>query len=212
MQKSSMKLWNQRCWPRSGCGGLIMAKFLITIIQANLCRRFTNSPELLLLKILPISDHHSHFWAATFDFTTFFMLLFLHELSWTVKCVTWIWLNCRPDDFALAELYTGDLALAELCTGWHCSGWTAYWVTLLWLNCILGDFVCRLAELYSGWLGSGWTVYRVTLLWVIWLWLNCMYTGWLGSGWIVYCFGWTVYWVTLLWLNCKVGDLTLAEL
>jgi len=24
-----------------------------------------------LLKILPLSDHHSHFWAATFDFTTF---------------------------------------------------------------------------------------------------------------------------------------------
>jgi len=23
-----------------------------------------NSPELLLLKILPLSDHHSHFWAA----------------------------------------------------------------------------------------------------------------------------------------------------
>jgi len=36
----------------------------------------TNSPKLLLLKILPLSDHHSHFWAATFDFTTFFMLPF----------------------------------------------------------------------------------------------------------------------------------------
>ena len=35
-------------------------------------------PELLLLKILPLSDHHSQFWAATFDFTTFFMLPFLH--------------------------------------------------------------------------------------------------------------------------------------
>ena len=66
----------ERWQPRSGCGGLIMAKFLITTIQANLCRRFTNSSELLLLKILPLSDHHSHFWAATFDFTTFFMLLF----------------------------------------------------------------------------------------------------------------------------------------
>ena len=38
--------------------------------------RHQNSPELLLLKILPLSDHHSHFWATTFDFTTFFMLLF----------------------------------------------------------------------------------------------------------------------------------------
>ena len=36
-----------------------------------------NSPELLLLKFLPLSDRHSHFWAATFDFTTFFMLFFL---------------------------------------------------------------------------------------------------------------------------------------
>jgi len=32
----------------------------------------TNLPELLL------SDHQSHFWAAIFDFTTFFMLPFLH--------------------------------------------------------------------------------------------------------------------------------------
>jgi len=36
----------------------------------------TNSPELLLLKSLPLSDHHSHFWATTFDFTTVFMLPF----------------------------------------------------------------------------------------------------------------------------------------
>ena len=39
MQKKAAwkKLWNQRWRPRSGCGGLIMAKFLITTIQANLC-------------------------------------------------------------------------------------------------------------------------------------------------------------------------------
>jgi len=37
-----------------------------------------NSLELLLLKILPLSDHHSHFWATTFEFTTFFKLYFLH--------------------------------------------------------------------------------------------------------------------------------------
>ena len=69
-----------------------MAKFLITTIQANLCRRFTNSPELLLLKILPLSDHHSYFWAATFDFTTFFMLLFF---AWAAPFFT-VWLFwCR---------------------------------------------------------------------------------------------------------------------
>ena len=38
----------------------------------------TNFPEMLLLKFLPLSDHHCHFWTTTFDFTTFFMLLFLH--------------------------------------------------------------------------------------------------------------------------------------
>jgi len=32
--------------------------------------------ELLVLKVLPLSDYHSHIWAATFDFTTFFMLPF----------------------------------------------------------------------------------------------------------------------------------------
>ena len=31
------KLWNQRWRPRSGCDGRIMAKFLMTTIQANLC-------------------------------------------------------------------------------------------------------------------------------------------------------------------------------
>jgi len=35
-----------------------------------------NPPEMLLLKILPLSDHHSHYWSATFDFTTFSCCLF----------------------------------------------------------------------------------------------------------------------------------------
>ena len=51
--------------------------------------RFTNSPELLLLKNLPLSDHHSHFWAATFDFTTFFMLPFF---AWAASFFT-VWLD-----------------------------------------------------------------------------------------------------------------------
>jgi len=53
-----------------------MAKILITTIQVNLCCQFTNLPELLLLKFLPLSDRHSHFWAATFDFITFFHAAF----------------------------------------------------------------------------------------------------------------------------------------
>jgi len=32
----------------------------------------TKSPELLLLKILPLTYHHSHFLATTLDFTSFF--------------------------------------------------------------------------------------------------------------------------------------------
>jgi len=36
----------------------------------------TNSPELSLLKILPLAYHHSHFLAATFDFTSFFTMAF----------------------------------------------------------------------------------------------------------------------------------------
>jgi len=37
-----------------------------------------NSPELSLLKILPLAYYHSHFLAATLDFTSFFTTAFLH--------------------------------------------------------------------------------------------------------------------------------------
>jgi len=56
---------------------------------------YTNLPELLLLKLLPLSDHHSHFWTATFDFTTFFMLPFFawaapfFFYSLAVLCILW---------------------------------------------------------------------------------------------------------------------------
>ena len=36
-----------------------------------------NSPELSLLKFLPLTYHHSHFLAATLDFTSFFTMAFL---------------------------------------------------------------------------------------------------------------------------------------
>jgi len=100
MQKMTAwkKLWNQRWQPRSGCDGGIMSKFLITTIQVNLVPipivklggGNTNFPGLLLLKILPLSYHHSHFWAATFDFTTFFMLSFF---AWVAPFFT----VCRGD-------------------------------------------------------------------------------------------------------------------
>jgi len=37
----------------------------------------TNSPKLSLLKILSLAYHHSHFLAATLDFTSFFIMAFL---------------------------------------------------------------------------------------------------------------------------------------
>ena len=40
-------------------------------------KRHQNSPELLLLKFLPLTYHHSHFLAATLDFTSFFTITFL---------------------------------------------------------------------------------------------------------------------------------------
>ena len=36
-----------------------------------------NSPELSLLKFLPLTYHHSHFLATTLDFTSFFTIAFL---------------------------------------------------------------------------------------------------------------------------------------
>ena len=37
----------------------------------------SNSPQLSLLKFLPLTYHHSHFLAATLDFTSFFTMAFL---------------------------------------------------------------------------------------------------------------------------------------
>ena len=46
-------------------------------IQVNFVKRHKNSPELSLLKFLPLTYHHSHFLAATLDFTSFFTIAFL---------------------------------------------------------------------------------------------------------------------------------------
>ena len=59
-----------------------MAKNLITILQMNLMPNPSgggnaDSPELLLLIFLPLTYYHSHFLAATLDFTSFFILAFL---------------------------------------------------------------------------------------------------------------------------------------
>ena len=57
-----------------------MVKILITTIQVNFCATWSwqkNSPKLPLLKFLPLTYHHSHFLAATLDFTSFFIIAFL---------------------------------------------------------------------------------------------------------------------------------------
>ena len=58
---------------------LLMVKILTTTIQVNFVpidQAAPNSPELLLLKFLPLTYHHSHFLAATLDFTSFFTIAF----------------------------------------------------------------------------------------------------------------------------------------
>ena len=57
----------------------VMVKILIMTIQVNLVplgQLAQNSPELSLLKFLPLTYHHSHFLAATLDFTSFFTIAF----------------------------------------------------------------------------------------------------------------------------------------
>ena len=64
---------------KNGCDGRLMVKILITTIQVNLVplgQLAQNSPELSLLKFLPLTYHHSHFLAATLDFTSFFTIAF----------------------------------------------------------------------------------------------------------------------------------------
>ena len=56
-----------------------MVKILIMTIQVNFVPRPSgtkNSPELSLLKFLPLTYHHSHFLAATLDFTSFLTIAF----------------------------------------------------------------------------------------------------------------------------------------
>ena len=49
-----------------------------------------NSPELSLLKFLPLTYHHSHFLAATLDFTSFFTIAFLRAAHFFTARLFWI--------------------------------------------------------------------------------------------------------------------------
>jgi len=68
-------------WPINGYGGRLMPKLLITTIQVNLVaspsetwrtQKFTS----IVLKILSLTYHHSHFLTTPFDFTSIFTVDF----------------------------------------------------------------------------------------------------------------------------------------
>ena len=84
---------NPRWRPRNGCDGRLMVKILVTTIQVNLVplgQLAQNSPELSLLKFLPLTYHHSHFLAATLDFTSFFTIAFLRAAPFLTAWLFWI--------------------------------------------------------------------------------------------------------------------------
>ena len=70
-----------------------MVKILITTIQVNFCATSQNLPKLSLLKFLPLTYHHSHFLAATLDFTSFFTIAFLRAAHFFLQ------LGCFGLDF-----------------------------------------------------------------------------------------------------------------
>ena len=70
-----------------------MVKILITTIQVNFCAASQNLPKLSLLKFLPLTYHHSHFLAATLDFTSFFTIVFLRAAHFFLQ------LGCFGLDF-----------------------------------------------------------------------------------------------------------------
>ena len=70
-----------------------MVKILIMTIQVNFVKRHKNSPVLSLLKFLPLTYHHSHFLAATLDFTSFFTIAFLRAAHFFLQ------LGCFGLDF-----------------------------------------------------------------------------------------------------------------
>ena len=67
-----------------------MVKILITTIRVNFCAASQNLPELSLLKFLPLTYHHSHFLAATLDFTSFFTIAFLRAAHFFTAWLFWI--------------------------------------------------------------------------------------------------------------------------
>ena len=80
MQKKAAwkKLWNQRWWPRSGCG-LIMAKILIASIQVNLCSTGNQHQKFTWIKNFAIIRPPQpllgrHLWFHNFFHAAFFCM------------------------------------------------------------------------------------------------------------------------------------------
>jgi len=102
------KMWNPRWQSRNGCDGRLMTKILITTIQVNLVpnpsetrQKFTwivVIKNFVIIKILSLAYHHSHFLAATLDFTSFFHnALFGAAHFFFTAGLFWVRLNCTID-------------------------------------------------------------------------------------------------------------------
>ena len=80
---------NPRWRPRNGCDD----KNFNNDNSGEFCvktKRHQNSPESSLLKFLPLTYHHSHFLAATLDFTSFFTIAFLRAALFFSAWLFWI--------------------------------------------------------------------------------------------------------------------------
>ena len=102
------KMWNPRWRPRNGCDGRSIVKILIMTIQVNLVpldlgTKFT---WIVVIKILPLTYHHSHFLAATLDFTSFFTIAFLRATHFFLQ-LGCFWLDftsfciCMPQSWPM---------------------------------------------------------------------------------------------------------------
>jgi len=71
------KMWNPNWRPRNGCDCRFKAKILIMTIHAAFSMLYYNSAHkftwIVIIKILPLAYHHSHFLATTLVSTTAFL-------------------------------------------------------------------------------------------------------------------------------------------
>jgi len=118
------KMWNSRWWSRNGCDCRLKAKILIMKIQVNLCPCFTmiqHPITWIVIKILPLAYHHSHFLASTLDFTSFFMTAFLGATHIFTAGLLWIryWpFSDSVDKLAHRSQLLFTNSIIFLCTLW----------------------------------------------------------------------------------------------